>query len=84
MTGAYKPVYSDHQMIAYVRQAEGSDGFLIVLNFTHRPCYFRPEHIRFKGKVVIDTFPEQEQAEVENTIDLSGDEAMVVRLEVWQ
>jgi alpha-glucosidase len=84
MTGAYKPVYSDAQMIAYLRQTEGSAGFLIVLNLTHRPCYFRREHIRFKGRIVIDTFPEQEQAEVENTIDLSGDEGMVVRLEAWQ
>ena len=84
MTGAYKPVYSDHQMIAYIRQTDGRTGFLIVLNLTHRPCYFRPANLKFKGKIVIDTFPEQEQLQVENTVDLAGDEAMVIRLDQWQ
>jgi alpha-glucosidase len=71
-------------MIAYIRQKEGSAGFLIVLNLTHRPCYFRPSNIKFKGRVVIDTFPEEEQLQVEDNIDLGGDEAMVVKLEQWQ
>ena len=84
MTGNYKPVHSDHQMIAYLRQAEGETGFLVVLNLTHRPCYFAPDAIHFKGIIVIDTFPEQEQQIVEDKIDLSGDEAVVVRLETWQ
>jgi alpha-glucosidase len=83
-TGDYKPVYSDHQMIAYLRQAEGETGFLVVLNLTHRPCYFAPDKVHFKGIIVIDTFPEQEQQTVADKIDLSGDEALVVRLETWQ
>jgi len=84
MTGDYKPVYSDQQMIAYIRQAEGHTGFLMVLNLSHRPCYFAPGMILFKGVILIDTIPEQEQQIVENTIDLSGDEALVVRLEAWR
>jgi alpha-glucosidase len=84
MTGAYRPVYSDHQMIAYIRQAEGHDGFLIVLNLTHRPCYFAPHTIQFKGSIVMDTFPEQLNASMQDKIDLSGDEGLVVRLEEWK
>ena len=84
MTGAYRPVYSDPQQIAYIRQAEGQTGFLIVLNLTHRPCYFTPVTIRFKGVIVLDTFPEMEQGRVENSIDLSGDEGLIVRLEGWE
>src|SRR5258708_2443248 len=84
MTGNYKPVYSNQQMIAYIRQAEGHTGFLVVLNLSHRPCYFAPGTIRFKGVIVIDTFPEQEQQPVEDTIDLSRDEGLVVRLVTWQ
>jgi alpha-glucosidase len=83
-TGSYKPVYSDHQLIAYLRQAEGEVSFLVVLNMSHRPCYFSPGNVRFKGVILIDTFPEQEQQLVEDKIDLSGDEAVVVRLETWQ
>jgi alpha-glucosidase len=84
MTGDYKPVYSDEQMIAYIRQAEGHTGFLVVLNLSHRPCYFAPGTIHFKGVILIDTLPEQEQQMVEDTIDLSGDEGLVVELETWQ
>ena len=83
-TGAYRPVYSDHQVIAYIREAPGHTAFLIVLNLTHRPCYFIPATIRFKGVIVVDILPEQEQATVENSIDLSGDEGLIVRLDEWE
>ena len=84
MTGNYKPVYSDHQLLAYIRHSEGSDDFLVVLNLTHRPCYFRPTNIKFSGTIIIDTFPELEQQRVENTIDIAGDEAMIIKLDTWQ
>jgi alpha-glucosidase len=82
-TGNYRPVYSDTQLIAFIRQAEGHPAFLIVLNLTHRPCYFTPSTIRFKGVIVLDIFPELEHCPVENSIDLSGDEGLIVRLEEW-
>jgi alpha-glucosidase len=82
-TGAYRPVYSDTQLIAYIRHAEGHPAFLIVLNLTHRPCYFTPAAIRFKGLIVLDIFPELENCPVENSIDLSGDEGLIVRLDEW-
>ena len=84
MTGNYKPVFSDHQMLAYIRQKEGSAAFLVVLNLTHRPCYFAPGTLHFKGQIIIDTFPEQEQAIVNDRIDLGGDEGLIVRLDEWQ
>jgi alpha-glucosidase len=84
MTGNYKPVFSDHQMLAYIRQSEGSPAFLIVLNLTHQPCYFAPHTLRFKGKIIIDTFPEQETTTIEDKIDLGGDEGLVLRLDEWQ
>jgi alpha-glucosidase len=84
MTGAYRPVYSDNQLLAYIRQADGQPAFLMVLNLTHRPCYFTPATIRFTGVICVDTFPEQEQVSVKDTIDLFGDEAMVVKLDEWQ
>jgi alpha-glucosidase len=83
-TGHYKPIYSDHQMISYIREAEGHTTFLVVLNLSHRPCYFAPATIHFKGAILIDTFPEQEGQSVTDTIDLSGDEALIVRLEEWE
>jgi alpha-glucosidase len=84
MTGVYRPVYSDNQLIAYIREAEGNPAFLIVLNMSHRPCYFTPSSIRFTGVIIIDTLPEQEQVSVKDTIDLFGDEGLVVRLDEWE
>ncbi len=84
MTGRYQPVYADSQLLAYIRESEGHTAFLIVLNLTHRPCYFAPRTIRFKGLVIVDTFPEQLNLSVQDKIDLSGDEGVVVRLDEWQ
>jgi alpha-glucosidase len=76
--GRYTPVYSDQQMIAYKREWGGS-ALLILLNLTHRPCYFKSE-IPVKGEVLICTEIEREGALVEKPITLSGDEGMIVRL----
>ncbi|HEY4107952.1 alpha-amylase family glycosyl hydrolase [Puia sp.] len=84
MTGAYRPVYSDNQQLAYIREATGQPAFLIVLNLSHRPCYFTPSTIRFTGVIVVDTLPEQEQVSVKDTIGLFGDEGMIVELDDWQ
>jgi alpha-glucosidase len=66
-------------MIAFRREAEGSQAFLIVLNLTHRPSYYKQERLR--GKIVLSTYPESEGNEVNDNIDLSGDEGVVVQLE---
>lgn len=79
-TGGYRPVYSDHQMIAYCRQAENKPGFLIVLNLSHRPCYFRTNKIKVKGIIEVATSPELEGTEVDETVNLSGDDGVIIRL----
>jgi alpha-glucosidase len=56
---------------------------LIVLNLTHRPCYFSPGTIKFKGTILLDTFPEQVGACVKDRINLSGDEGLVIKLDEW-
>jgi alpha-glucosidase len=84
MHGQYKPVYSDSQMIAYMRQETGHPAFLVILNLTHRPCYFTPANIHFKGTIEIDSFPGEQGLRVAGSIALSGDEGLIVRLEEWQ
>lgn len=76
-TGNYISVHSDNQMIAYIRKNEGSPGFLIVLNLTHRPCYFKSN---FNGVIEIATSPELEGSTVSGTISLDGDEGILIRL----
>jgi alpha-glucosidase len=81
MVGMYKPVFSNNQLIAYIRHQEGSHRFLIVLNLSHRPCYFTPKHEIFKGHIVLGTSPELENMRVDGDIDLSGDEGIIVKLD---
>jgi alpha-glucosidase len=79
--GGFVPVYADYQLISYLRQAEGSTRFLVVLNMTHRPCYFRTNSEAFSGVVEICTAPELEGRSVSGTILLEGDEGIIVRLQ---
>jgi len=81
LAGNYEPVYSDQQMIAYIRHAPGADRFLVLLNLTHRPCYFRALHDTLKGVVVLGSSPELEGLVFNNSFNLSGDEGIIVRLD---
>ncbi len=81
MVGDYVPVYSDTQVIAYIRQLNDAPRFLIVLNLSHRPCFFKPKDSSLKGTVEIATSPEWEGNAVGETISLGGDEGILVRLE---
>jgi alpha-glucosidase len=76
-TGNYISVYSDNQMIAYIRKDENGPGFFIVLNLSHRPCYFKSD---FNGVIEIATSPELEGNTVSGTISLNGDEGLLIRL----
>jgi len=77
--GDYKSVFCDRQVIAYLRQS-GTTRFLIVLNLTHRPAYFRPPNFSFRGTVEISTEPENHGTEVENKVAINGDEGLIIRL----
>ena len=80
MFGDYLPVYSDRQIIVYCRQASGASKFMVVLNLSHRPCYFNSES-SLKGTIEVSTSPELEGIRVSDHINLSGDEAIVIRLD---
>ena len=77
--GSYTSVFCDKQQIAYMREARGTR-FLIVLNLTHRPCYFAPENFLLHGTVEISTEPERNGMQVNRSIALSGDEGLIIRL----
>lgn len=78
-TGDYTPVYSDKQMFAYIREKDGSR-FLILLNLSHRPSYFKPK-ANYKGQVIISTEKEREGTQIEGVVALSGDEGILIKLD---
>lgn len=80
MRGNYTPVHADHQAMAFIREAQGEKPFLIVLNLSHRPCYLRLQHRQVRGTVVLSTSHELEGASVTESINLGGDEGIIVAL----
>ncbi|MBC7450724.1 MAG: alpha-amylase, partial [Cytophagales bacterium] len=78
--GHYIPVFSDHQMIAYIRSAEGHDRFLIVLNLTHKPCYFNTQKEQYTGIIECSASPDLKGQAISGSINLSGDEGVIIRL----
>jgi alpha-glucosidase len=79
--GTYRSVFSDKQIIVYLREANESR-FMIVLNMTHRPCFFASEPLKFQGVIELSTEPERIGATVGNGLSLSGDEGVVIRLKM--
>jgi alpha-glucosidase len=79
MSGTYTPVYADHQALAYMRSAENEKSFLIVLNFTHRPCYLNIPAAE-NGIVIMTASGEEEGATISGKLELSGDEGMIIEI----
>ena len=80
-SGMYRPVYTDPQIIAYMREYDEGDSFLVVLNLTPRPARFRPSHFHWTGRVWLSTLPRKTgDRELSGSIELDGDEGLIIRL----
>jgi alpha-glucosidase len=80
MIGDYKPFFTNNQMMAYYRKTDDDPGFLIVLNLSHRPCYFLTDRTRMNGKIILATSPELEGGEISEELNLSGDEGVIIKM----
>ena len=78
--GDYVPVMCKPPLLAYIRK-QGDKQFLILLNLSHKPCVFRPQHATYKGSIILSTSFEREGNKVEGNISLPGDEGIVIALE---
>lgn len=81
-TGDYRFMFADRQLLAYLRYTEGQQPFLILLNLSHAPAYFKRQEIALNGVIVLATAPELEGIQFENNFDLNGDEGIIVKLNV--
>lgn len=80
-TGSYKPLFADKQLLAYTRQALDGTTYLIALNLTHRPCYYKNETFFTKDNlVVIASVPELENISFNGTLSLGGDEGVIIKI----
>ena len=80
-SGSYHPVYTDQQVIAYMRESEEGDRFLVVLNLTPRPAHFNPSYFQWAGRTVVSTLlREADDHQLGGSIRLEGDEGLIIRL----
>lgn len=77
--GSYLPVIAEGDILAYIRQT-AEQQFLIALNLGHAPGHLVPQHIKITGQVILGTHPEHEGTEVEGTIELKGNEGVVIKI----
>ncbi len=79
MVGSYEAIAADADMLAYARAYEGKR-FLVVLNLGAEPAEFRiPEHAG-SGRIVICTDIAREREEVPETLEVRGNEGVVVEV----
>src|SRR5690606_38729726 len=65
--GEYAAVFSDTQLLSFKRHVDGFDTYLIVLNLSHRPGYFRQAQNAYTGTAAVATHPEPEGLRVGGT-----------------
>jgi alpha-glucosidase len=78
--GRFEPVPAEGEVLAYLRRAgEGSDAFLVALNLGREPqALHRPGTA---GTVELSTLLDRSGERVGDTLELRGDEGVIVRLE---
>lgn len=77
--GRYLPVNAEGDVIAYIREADGTQ-FLIALNLGHEPETLSPPHEKLSGTIILSTHSEHENSKIEGTINLEADEGVIVQL----
>lgn len=81
ISGQYRAVTGDMKILAYTREGSNGKRFLIVLNLTHGPAYFQPAYGEYRGHVILSASSELEGVYVNGSIELNGDEGIIVELE---
>jgi alpha-glucosidase len=78
--GTYRPLVSDGDIIAFVRQADAGHRILVALNLGPRPGLLAIDALG-SGQVVVATEQRRESERVTERLILTGDDALVVRLD---
>jgi alpha-glucosidase len=80
-TGAYDPLDTGGDVLAYLRTGPGGDRYLVVLNLGPDPARLpAPPGSRLAGRVAAATDPARHDAPVDGELPLAGDQGVVVEL----
>ena len=79
VTGAYQPVEAGGDLLAYLRAAPDGDPCLVALNLGPDPARLAVPSSVASGRVVLSTHPGRDGDAVGGSLELAGDEGVVVR-----
>jgi alpha-glucosidase len=78
--GAYKPVVASGDLLLFFRELR-DDRVLIALNMGSQPIAASFDEERLSGSVLVSSFADRDGEEVSASIDLRGNEGLVVRVD---
>ncbi len=81
VTGSYHPVEADGDVLAYLRADPGGERWLVALNLGPDPARLALPVLAPAGRVELSTDPCGDGRAAAGTLDLGGDEGVVVRLD---
>ncbi|MEJ2880594.1 alpha-amylase family glycosyl hydrolase [Pedobacter sp. GR22-6] len=79
--GDYLSVYAGNGLLSFVRSFESKPKFLILLNLSPTPAFFKTEHSEWKGTIILSTNPKLEGLRMKGSMEINGDEGMIISLD---
>jgi alpha-glucosidase len=77
VTGAYQPVVAQGDILLYRRDGEG-DAVVVALNLGAGPVSVASSSIGFGREILLSTFLDRQGEEVQGTLDLRGNEGVIL------
>ena len=77
VTGAYQPVAAQGDILLYRREGKGN-GLVVALNFSGAPVSIASSSIGFGRVILLSTFLDRQGEEVQGTLDLRGNEGVIL------
>lgn len=78
--GSYVPLAAQGDVLAYVRQ-RGTEKLVVVLNLSPRPQPFRLPNGDSRGRLLLSTHLDRDEADLGSEVELRPDEGVIVALQ---
>jgi alpha-glucosidase len=80
VSGSYIPIAATGDLLAYRREQHG-EVLLVILNLGSAPCSLQPGAIAYNGEILLSTYLDRTGAILSGSLDVRGDEGLIIRLE---
>jgi alpha-glucosidase len=77
VSGDYAPIAAEGELLLYRRRSEGK-AVVVALNLGDEPVSIASDAIGLGGEILLSTFLDREGEKVQGTLDLRGDEGVII------